>query len=120
MLSAANGLFLSTVIWDPSSQEVYLTFIVKKLFKILKEHLSRFKNVKSVKISAPHPVPLLSFLLLFHDLEFFYVKKCITKCKGSHHTCFVLYFYYIHIPDMYQEIFHSESIGNRSLIKDFF
>ena len=55
MLSAANAGFLNFVIWAPSSQEVYLTFI-ENVFWILKEHLSKFKNVISVKIWTPHPV----------------------------------------------------------------
>ena len=56
MFSAANGSSLSTEIWARSSQEVYLTFIEKKFFLILKEYFRRLRNVKSVKISVPHPV----------------------------------------------------------------
>ena len=37
MISVANGWFLSTDILAPGSQGVYLTFIVKQLFWILKE-----------------------------------------------------------------------------------
>ena len=56
MLSAANDSFFSTEIWALSSQEMYLTFIENKFFSILKDFSSRFKIVKSVKISALHPV----------------------------------------------------------------
>ena len=37
MFSEAKGLFLSTDIFAPSSQGVYLTFVVKQLFWFLKE-----------------------------------------------------------------------------------
>ena len=51
---------------------MYLTFILKKFFLILKGSISRIENIKSVKLWTPHPV--ISRQINFGWLQ--RVKKC--------------------------------------------
>ena len=83
---------------------------------------SNFDKMPFAKLPILECVPLLSFLLLFHDLKFFYVKKCITMQAHTPHlfrSVFWLHSYYGHVSRNLSFRKYWKSKPHQRLLLDF-